>query len=127
MTRELTSLGLLLLFGGSAAVAAVRDTQLPPTTVRDLIAVCAPAASDPQATGATNYCHGFAQGAVIVEMAHEQQRHARKLFCLPDPKPAAGSELARFIAWSNQAPARLDQPAIDGMFLYLAQQYPCSK
>jgi hypothetical protein len=90
-----------------------------------LIEVCAPAKDDPMMTAAINYCHGFAQGAVIVEEAHEEHRDVRKLFCLPSPPPPSGSEISKFIAWANAVPSRLDEPAVDGMFIYLAETYPC--
>ena len=117
--------GIVLAAGATIASAAVRESQFPPSTVRDLIEICAPAKEDPMMTAAINYCHGFAQGAVIVEEAHEGQRDARKLFCLPSPRPASGSEITKFIAWANALPSRLDEPAIDGMFIYLAETYPC--
>jgi hypothetical protein len=119
-------LGVALMMGVvSNAPAAVTESQFPPRTVRDLIAICAPDKEDPMMTAALNFCHGFAEGAVIVEEAHEAQRGGRKLFCLPSPRPPRGSELTSFIAWSNENPARLDMPAIDGMFIYLAGKYPC--
>jgi hypothetical protein len=121
-------LGACLTSGGAiAAVADVTTSEFPPHTVRELIAICAPAHDDPLMTAAINYCHGYAQGAVTVELAHAAQRHARKLFCLPDPPPPVGAELGSFIAWANQEPSRLDAPAVDGMFLYLSQKYPCGK
>ena len=98
---------------------------VPPNTVRDLIAICSADKNDPMMTAAVNFCHGFAEGAVIVEEAHEAQKGARKLFCLPAPPPPRGSELTTFIAWANEQPTRLDMPAIDGMFIYLAGKYPC--
>lgn len=111
--------------GATAARAAVMESEFPPNTVRDLIAICAPDQNDPMMTAAVNFCHGYAEGAVDVEEAHEAQRGARKLFCLPTPPPPRGSELSSFIAWANAQPARLDMPAIDGMFIYLAGKYPC--
>jgi Rap1a immunity proteins len=93
--------------------------------VRHLIQICAPAKDDPMMTAAINYCQGFFQGAVLVEEAHEDHRDARRLFCLPSPRPASGSEISKFIAWANARPDRLDDPAIDGMFIYLAEAYPC--
>ena len=107
------------------SAGAVTEAQFPPRTVQDLIAICSPAKDDPMMTGSINYCHGYAEGAVIVEMAHARQPHGRKLFCLPDPPPPSGTELGNFIAWANEDPSRLQQPAIDGMFMYLAQKYPC--
>jgi hypothetical protein len=116
---------VVLMAGATIASAAVTESQFPPRTVRDLIEICAPAKEDPMMTAAINYCHGFAEGAVIVEEAHEGQRDVRKLFCLPSPRPASGSEITKFIAWANAMPSRLDEPAIDGMFIYLAETYPC--
>ena len=118
--------GAVLLIGGSiAAPAAVKESDFPPRTVRDLIEICSPDQNDPMMTAAVNFCHGFAEAAVIVEEAHEAQKGARRLFCLPTPRPPRGSELSSFIAWANEQPARLDMPAIDGMFIYLAGKYPC--
>lgn len=125
---KLSSLALgaaLAVTAAPAAKAAITNSLFPPRTVRDLIALCAPAQDDPRLTGAINYCHGYAEGAVIVEMAHTEKR-GQKLFCLPSPPPDSGSELGQFITWANAEPSRLDEPAVDGMFLFLAQQHPCS-
>jgi hypothetical protein len=113
------------LAGTAGARAAVTESQFPPKTVRDLVTLCSAGKDDPMMTGAVNYCHGFVEGAVIVELAHEKQRGARKLFCLPNPSPASDAELANFSSWANQDPSRLDSPAVDGMFMYLAIRYPC--
>jgi Rap1a immunity proteins len=126
MRSKFLLFGMVLALGGAtAALGAVTESQFPPNTVRDLIAICSADKSDPLMTAAVNFCHGFVEGAVIVEEAHEAQRGARKLFCLPTPPPPRGSELGTFIAWANEQPTRLDMPAIDGMFIYLAGKYPC--
>jgi hypothetical protein len=125
-TRCLLFSTLLLCGGATTASAAVTDSNFPPRTVRDLIAICAPDQNDPMMTAAVNFCHGFVEGAVIVEEAHEAQKGARKLFCLPNPRPPRGSELSSFIAWANEQPERLNMPAIDGAFIYLAGRYPCA-
>ncbi|MBV8311453.1 MAG: hypothetical protein JO344_13815 [Planctomycetaceae bacterium] len=119
------ALGAALAASATIASAAVTESQFPPKTVRDLIAICAPAKDDPLMTAAINYCHGFAEGAIIVEEAHEGHRDVRRLFCLPSPPPPHGSEINKFIAWANARPSRLDDPAVDGMFIYLAETYPC--
>jgi Rap1a immunity proteins len=125
MKLRCLAVGVALTAISTSASAAVNQSQFPPRTVRDLVAICAPAQDDPMMTAAINYCQGFAQGAVLVEEAHEDRPGARKLFCLPSPRPAAGSEISKFIAWANARPDRLDGPAIDGMFIYLAETYPC--
>ena len=113
------------VISASPTPAAVTDSQFPPNTVRDLIAICSADKDDPRMTAAVNFCHGFVEGAVIVEEANESHKGARKLFCLPTPRPPRGSELASFIAWANEQPTRLDMPSIDGVFIYLAQRFPC--
>jgi Rap1a immunity proteins len=117
--------GGVVLAPPTPAPAAVTESQFPPNTVRDLIAICAADKDDPRMTAAVNFCHGFVEGAVIVEEANESHKGARKLFCLPSPRPPRGSELINFTAWANEQPARLDMPSIDGMFIYLAQRFPC--
>ena len=107
------------------APAAVTDAQFPPNNVRDLIAICAPNKDDPRMTGSVNFCHGFVEGAVIVEEANESHKGASKLFCLPSPRPPRAAELTNFITWANQQPGRLDMPSIDGVFVYLTQKFPC--
>src|SRR5690242_13167458 len=107
------ALGVALTVVATIASAAVTESQFPPRTVRDLIEICAPASEDPKMTAAINYCHGFAQGAVLVEEAHEAQPSGRKLFCLPSPQPAEGSEITKFVAWANALPSWLDEPAIE--------------
>jgi hypothetical protein len=118
-------LGVAFTAGATIASANVTESQFPPRTVRDLIEICAPAKDDPMMTAAINYCHGFAQGAVIVEEAHEEHRDVGKLFCLPSPPPPSGSEISKFVSWASALPSRLDEPAVDGMFVYLAETYPC--
>jgi hypothetical protein len=125
---KLRALALGAALAAAAAppsLAAVTESQFPPQTVSDLIAICTPATDDPLMATALGFCHGFAEGAVIVEEAHAAQPGTRRLFCLPSPRPPRGSELASFVAWANEQPARLQMPAIDGIFIYLAGKYPC--
>jgi Rap1a immunity proteins len=119
------AIGAMLAAAGAPAMAGVTASQFPPHTVSDLIAICTPAEDDPLMATAEGFCHGFAEGAVIVEEAHEARRGSRKLFCLPSPRPSRGSELKSFIAWAEERPTRLQMPAIDGIFIYLAGKYPC--
>src|ERR1700747_3689630 len=93
---------VLMVIGATAASAAVTESEFPPNTVRDLIAICSPNNNDPMMTGAVNFCHGCAEGAVEGEEAHEPKKGARKLFCLPTPRPPRGSELTSFTAWANE-------------------------
>ena len=127
MKLRIFALGILLSAGlPAAAMAAVSAAEFPPRTVRDLLAICAPAKDDPMRTAAVSFCTGYVEGAVIVEKAHGMQKNAHPLFCLPTPPPTHHEALVAFTAWADAKPARLDQPAIDGLFTWLAQTYPCA-
>ena len=71
-------------------------------------------------TGAVNFCHGYAEGAVVVEEAHEAQRGGRKLFCLPTPRPPRDPELASFIA--GRRTARAPRHAGDRWHVHLSRR-----
>ena len=116
----------IILAPSLRASAAVTESEFPPNSVRELIAICAPDKDDPAMTAAVNFCQGFVEGAVVVEEANEARKGARKLLCLPSPRPPRGTELANFITWANQLPGRLDMPSIDGVFIYLAEKFPCT-
>src|SRR5437764_15418998 len=98
MRSKCLFLGAALLAVGvvfaTPALAAVTESQFPPGTVRDLIAICSADKDDPRMTAAVNFCHGFVEGAVIVEEANESHKGARKLFCLPTPRPPRAAELS---------------------------------
>lgn len=127
MKLRIFALGVALSAGVSGgAMAAVTAAQFPPRTVRDLLAICAPARDDPMRTASVSYCNGYVAGAVIVEKAHGMQKSAHPLFCLPTPPPTHSQALAAFTTWANAQPSRLDQPAIDGLFTWLALTYPCA-
>ncbi len=128
MKLRMAALGIVLSVGSAGgALAAGTGANFPPKTVRDLLTICMAPKSDPMMMAEVGFCHGYVEGAVIVEMAHEKQKNAHVMFCIPSPPPKHRQVMASFAAWADAQPARLDQPAIDGLFTYLAQTYPCAR
>ena len=111
-------------FSGLTAQAAV-DVNSVPRTTGDLVALCSTPPSDSAQAAAVSFCHGFALGAVTVELEHEQASRMAKLFCLPEPRPTVRQGIAAFVSWANASPARLSEPAADGLLRYLSETYPC--
>ena len=75
-------------------------------------------------TASVNFCHGFVEGAVIVEEANEADKGVPRLFCLPSPRPPRAPSWQ--ISPSGRiSRGRLDMPSIDGVFVYLTQKFPC--
>lgn len=94
----------------------IRDTA-------DLVAVCdSNTASD--APTALAFCHGFLTGAVHYYYASvpEQSRFA----CAPDPAPSRTDVMNDFVRWAGAHSQHMQEPAVETLFRYLAETYPCS-
>ncbi len=106
------------------ARAAV-DVNSVPRTTGDLVALCSTQEADPMHAAAASFCHGFALGAVAVEIERDRASRAPALFCVPEPPPTVQQGIAAFVTWANASPARLAEPSTDGLLRYLDETYPC--
>jgi hypothetical protein len=88
---------------------------------------CVMAPKSASVTAALNFCHGFAQGAVSVEMEMQAAERRQKLFCFPTPAPTRTATIAEFVTWARADPAHLTEPAADGLFRFLRGRFPCGK
>jgi hypothetical protein len=76
-------------------------------------------------TAAVNFCEGFAQGAVLVEMQNMAAFRGPKLFCMPNPPPTRNEALSEFVQWARALPDRMATASTDGLFRFLNERYPC--
>ena len=104
---------------------AVTEANFSARTTGDLVELCDPKSDSALATPAINFCHGFAQGAVSVEMQHDAASRSMKLFCLPNPPPTRTETLSEFVKWARASPNRIGGPAADGLFRFLGERFPC--
>jgi hypothetical protein len=114
----------LALLGPNTALAA-DETNFNAKTAGDLAALCSATPDNGIGTAALNFCEGYLQGAVTVEMQNMAPIRGRKLFCLPDPPPTRLQAMREFVGWAQAAPDRLIQPTTDGLFRFLSERYPC--
>jgi Rap1a immunity proteins len=123
-----SAMAVLVAASSSAANAAVTRDQFPPRTTGDLIALCSAAQDDPLMTASVNFCQGFAEGVVELALGYEAVvRQGQQPFCLPMPRPSHNEALAKFVAWANAEPKRLDSPPVIGLVRFLINQYPCPR
>jgi hypothetical protein len=123
----MAALALLVLATVPSAGKAADEVNFSAKTTGDLVQLCDPKSDSAIDSAAINFCHGFAQGAVTVEMMHDAGSRTMKLFCLPTPLPSRNEAISEFVKWARAAPGRLDTPAADGLITFLGERFPCGK
>ena len=101
---------------------AQRSASIGARTAGELAELCAPNPKDPERDAKINFCHGFAQGAMTVELRHAE---GKPPFCLPTPTPTRTATLGEFVSWVRAMPDRRSMPAVDGFFQFLGERFPC--
>jgi Rap1a immunity proteins len=106
---------------------AVTEQNFNAKTTEDLVALCSAKATDAMGTAALNFCHGYAQGAVSVELEREAAAHQSKLFCFPSPTPSRTVTLEEFVKWANANPSHMSDRPADGLFAFFGERFPCAR
>ena len=101
---------------------AQRGVVLQAHTAGELAELCSANPKDPQGDAKINFCHGFAQGAILVE---QRRTEGKKLFCFPSPAPTRTATMTEFVSWVRALPEHRTPPAIEGLFQFLGERYPC--
>ena len=101
---------------------AQRSTGLQARTAGELAELCAANPKDPLGDAKINYCHGFAQGAIQVEIRRSE---GKKTFCFPNPAPTRTATMTEFVNWVRALPEHKTPPAVEGLFQFLGERYPC--
>jgi hypothetical protein len=119
-----TLIALTLLASSTIACGAwaAQPIALRVRTAGDLAELCGANPKEPAADAKINYCHGFAQAAVDLELQHSADK---KPFCFPSPSPSRTATLVEFVNWVRSLPEHRSLPATDGLFKFLAERFPC--
>jgi hypothetical protein len=95
-------------------------------TTGDLVRLCRTPTTDPQFLEALGWCHGYGRGALDYHRA-STPANAAPLFCAPTPAPGWEETLRRFFAWADSNPTRMSLPAVEGVFRFLIDTFPCPR
>jgi Rap1a immunity proteins len=117
------AMAALLPWAGARAASEANFTL---GSTGDLVALCSAVPDNGIGTAALNFCEGYLQGAVTVEMLNMATFRGPKLFCLPNPPPARSEAMSEFVSWAQAAPDRMAQSPTDGVFGFLRERYPCA-
>ena len=125
MRRSLSVLAGALIAAGAASAqpAPIEAGRFELKTLGDLIEICRVGPGDPHYLEAIGYCNGYGRGALDYHRAIVPA-NAPPLFCAP-PGTQPQDLRPSFVAWGDANQARLSRPAVEGVFAFLAQTYPC--
>jgi hypothetical protein len=105
---------------------AVSQDNFPPKTMGDLVAICSAARTDPMATAALNFCHGYFRGAIDLQDDYAAASHRPvRFYCLPMPHPSFDESQARLAEWAAAHQDQMSAKPVDGLFRFLGDTYPC--
>lgn len=109
----------------SGAAIATESSTFQMSNADDLVRICSVAPSDPFYANATGFCHGILFGSYRF---YDSWVSAEKRFvCPPTPAQTRAEVMNGFVAWARSHPQYMKDPAVDTLFRYLAEAYPCKK
>jgi hypothetical protein len=115
----------VVVLGSSIAASyawAAQPITLHARTAGELAELCGANPKEAAADAKLNYCDGFSQAAVDLELQHSGDK---KPFCFPSPAPSRRVTLGEFVNWVRVTPERRTLPATDGLFKFLGERFPC--
>ena len=106
----------------ATAQAAPQDSYRARTTA-DLVAVCGTTSGEKDYATAIAFCHGVIAGAY--NYYDISTPPGKRFVCAPDPAPKRSQVANDFVAWAKARPQYMDAHAIDTLFRFAAEKYPC--
>ncbi len=121
------SAALLTAFAFVTTARAASPNNFQVRTAADLVALCGTDPSAPDYPQAIAFCQGYAVGAYAYYSASVAADPNARYVCLPNPPPGRSQAIADFLSWIKTRPNETTAPAIDLVFRYLGERYPCKK
>lgn len=114
---------IVLLTAGTAVAADSNTFQLRDT--EDLVRVCSVPQDDPHYLNAMGFCHGLLVGSY--RYYDSTVKPANRFICTPNPIPSRAKVMGDFVQWAKANPRYMKDAAMDTLFRYLGETYPCRK
>jgi hypothetical protein len=112
-----------LALAGSANAAAPEQYRL--HTASALARVCGATARDSDHATSLAFCHGFLAGSYAYFSASTPA--ADRFVCPPTPPVTRAQVGNGFVAWLKTKPQFNNDAAVDALFRYAAEAYPCKR
>ena len=121
MRIALVAIGLALMVTAQAAPAPHYQLH----TAAELSRLCATPSSESDHVTAVAFCHGVLAGSYAYFMSVTPA--ADRFVCPPNPAPTRAQVANGFVAWLKARPQYNNDGAIDALFRYAAEAFPCKR
>lgn len=116
---------ILLIFSAAPSFCATAEEYLIRNT-EDLIKLCAESPESADFMSAIHFCHGYTLGAYdFFDRTSLAMDPETRLVCVKPPYPSRNKVIADFVSWTRTHPHYLKDPAVDTLFRYLSEVFPC--
>ncbi|MEW6036647.1 MAG: Rap1a/Tai family immunity protein [Pseudomonadota bacterium] len=126
MNIKMIAVGAILaagIWGAPAGAVTVEDFVI--DNVKDLTDLCAVPPSDAAHVAALQFCYGYLQGAYDYYRAERKGPDAAHFVCLPKPEPSREEVARLFLAWLKAHPGHEGEDAVEVLFRFGAEKWPC--
>jgi hypothetical protein len=117
---------VLLCFAGAASQAATSES-FQVKNAQDLIDLCAAQRNDPIAIQAIHFCEGYLTGVYHYHQGLVSGRGQRPVFCPTGTLPTRDEAVQMFVTWGHAHPQFMSEPAVDTIFRWASETWPCSR
>lgn len=117
--------GAVVLAAGSAGAVEPRDFDV--RNAGQLGNLCAAKPAEKDGVAAQNFCHGFTQAVVDMQLTQERKSGAARTICFPNPVPKRSTTVEEFVTWVRAQPGRLSAPPSDAFLQFMTERFPCPK
>jgi hypothetical protein len=108
-----------------AAASASAQEHYRLTTAADLARLCATPSSASDHVTSVSFCHGVLAGSYGYFLSSVPA--ADRFVCPPTPQVTRTQVANGFVAWLKARPQYNNDGAIDALFRYAAEAYPCKR
>src|SRR3954469_14425103 len=120
--KRLMALAFLASGVATAGAWAAQPIDIKAQTAGELAELCGAKPGEPAADAKINFCLGFAQGAIDVDL---HLAGDKKPFCIPRPGPSRRATMTEFARWAGEASGRRSMSAAAAVVRFMGDRFPC--
>jgi hypothetical protein len=125
LVGAIAAAAMAVLAGSTSEAATSENFQV--KNMQDLVDLCGVQRGDPIAVQAIHFCEGYLTGVYHYHQALTSGRGQPPIFCPTGTLPTRDEAVAMFVAWGRSHPQYMNEHAVDGIFRWAVETWPCPR